>query len=143
MGKLLDFFRRPIVIELEQINCQAGDTVFMATRHILSAKARKETAAKLAEIAEARGVKFAVFDGVCFFVVSAGAGSSPDAFADATVYDPLKGIISMSPDVERNWHGEPINSSASCPATPANDVSQFSGSQHEAGSGLCPCRSLA
>ena len=70
MDKLLALFRRPIVIEFEQINCQAGDTVFMATRHTLSSKARKETAAKLAEIAEARGVKFTVFDGVSFFVVS-------------------------------------------------------------------------
>ena len=106
MGKLLDFFRRPIVIELEQINCQAGDTVFMATRHILSAKARKETAAKLAEIAEARGVKFAVVDGVVFFVVS----------------EPVDRTEMASRGLAQKCDLEPLESRIPCPCVRHNHI---------------------
>lgn len=70
MGKWLNFFRRPVLVELKQIICSEGDTIFLATSHVLSARAREEVKKQLDGMACERGVKFAVFDGARFFVVN-------------------------------------------------------------------------
>lgn len=70
MFKWIERFRRPVVVELEQINCKPGDMVLVATRHEMSKKSREAVKAALEPIALAKGVKFSVFDGVRFFVVT-------------------------------------------------------------------------